>query len=375
MSDNGDGSGRVFMAHDTASTMDGLASDTAKITPAERDKVMKLGHAFVERVRHPTGSAEPIDGAWMFLNGRFAPAAGDTGTDSRVKELLRGAFGYPKSKSEPINVLLNSPGGSLDSAYSTALYLSAYAKELRVFVPGRAKSASTLLAIGADRLYLSAFGELGPLDTQIADPRNPATTVSALDCYQSVEYVRGFGFNTIIAALPQLVNATDRQIPVKDLLETAATFAIGAITPVLSTITALDLGGWGRSLKIGEQYALRLLQARSKDGDRAKAKAIARRLVYDYTHHPFPIDYNETERIGLDATLMPGAIYDEAIEIVRACNNKSFVGFLNKEFASVLAPEPEARPGGQEADGHVRGQREGHQAEVIRAGEYIPEPE
>jgi hypothetical protein len=371
MSDNGDASGQVFVTGYTASTVDGFGSDAVSITRAERDEVLELGEAFVEKVRHPTGSAEPIDGAWLLISGRFAPAAGDRGTEGRVRELLRAVFGYPQSKSEPINVLLNSPGGSLDSAYSTVLYLSAYAKELRVFVPGRAKSASTLLAIGADRLYLSAFGELGPLDTQIADPRNPATTVSALDCYQSVDYVRAFGFNTIIAALPQLVNATDRQIPVKDLLETATTFAIGAITPVLSTITALDLGAWGRSLRIGEQYARKLLEAKSQDGDHAKATAIARQLVYGYTHHPFPIDYYEAERIGLEATLMPGTIYDDAIKITQACNNKSFVGYLDKENASVRVAEPQARPGGHDTDDHVP--HEDHQADTTRPGEYIPE--
>jgi hypothetical protein len=371
MSDNG--SGHVFATQYTASAVDGLVSDTV-IRPDERDTVLKLGSAFVERVRRPTGSAEPIDGSWMLINGRFASPLGEMGTEGRVKELLRGAFGYPKSRTDPINVLLNSPGGSLDSAYSTVLYLSAYAKELRVFVPGRAKSASTLLAIGADRLYLSAFGELGPLDTQIADPRNPATTVSALDCYQSVDYVRAFGFNTIIAALPQLVKSTDRQIPVKDLLETASTFAIGAITPVMSTITALDLGGWGRSLRIGEQYARMLLAAKSKDGDVAQADRIARQLVYGYTHHPFPIDYNEAERIGLEVTRMSGAVYDEATEIVRACNNKSFVGFLNKEHAAVRAPEPAARPlGGHDPEGHDQRPREGHQADTTRPGEYVPE--
>lgn len=370
MSDNGDGSGQVFAPQYVASAVDGLASETASITPAERDKVLERGNAFVESVRRPAAPAESIDGPWLLINGRISGGPSETSTEGRVKELLRGAFGYPNGKSEPINVLLNSPGGNLDSAYSTALYLSVYAKELRVFVPGRAKSASTLLAIGADRLYLSAFGELGPLDTQIADPRNPATTVSALDCYQSVDYVRGFGFNTIIAALPQLVNSTDRQIPVKELLETASTFAIGAITPVLSTITALDLGGWGRSLRIGEQYARMLLQAKAKDGDHAKAKAIARQLVYGYTHHSFPIDYNEAERIRLEVTRMPGAVYDEAIKIVQACNNKSFVGFLNKEHASVRAPEPATSPlGGDDTNGQISGPREDNQADTTRPGE------
>jgi hypothetical protein len=273
---------------------------------------------------------------WLLINGRFV-SGGDKSTDNLIKEKLLGAFGYPEPEpsDRTLNVLLNSPGGSLDSAYATALYLAAYAKDLRVHVPSRAKSASTLLAIGADKVYLSAFGELGPLDTQIPDPRNPANTVSALDCYQSVDYVRDFGFNTITALLPQLVDSTERRIPVSDLLVTASTFAIGAISPVLSTITALDFGGWGRSLRIGEQYASKLLRSKTKDGDVARADRIAYQLVYGYTHHPFPIDYNEAERIGLDVAQMDGKTYGKAVEVLAACRHKSFVDFLSEEQVSV----------------------------------------
>jgi hypothetical protein len=218
-----------------------------------------------------------------------------------------------------------------------------------VHVPSRAKSASTLLAIGADKVYLSAFGELGPLDTQIPDPRNPANTVSALDCYQSVDYVRDFGFNTITSVLPQLVDATERRIPVSDLLAAASTFAIGAIQPVLSTITALDFGGWGRSLRIGEKYASKLLRAKTKDGDYVRADNIAYQLVYGYTHHPFPIDFHEAKRIGLDVEPMDGPTYDKAVEVLAACRHKSYVGFLSEDEAARTEHEDDLAP---ETAGH-----------------------
>lgn len=358
MSNDGNGSGRLFVDQNASAEDDRSQFDTTTITPTERAEVLARGAEFTKRVK----------GVWLLISGRFSSRAGERTTESRVKELLRGAFGYPQLNDSKltINVLLNSPGGNLDSAYSTVLYLSAYARELNVYVPSRAKSASTLVAIGADQLFLSAFGELGPLDTQIPDPRNPANTMSALDCYQSVDYVRGFGFNTIIAALPQLVHSTERRIPVKDLLETASTFAIGAITPVLSTITALDFGGWGRSLRVGEQYARMLLQA--KDVEYAKADRIARQLVYGYTHHPFPIDYNEAERIGLEVTKMRGDIYDEAAQIVNACNDKNFIGFLNEEQAAVVVADHEEH----DAAHHENGVVEEHAADTSRPREFLP---
>ena len=339
----------------------GSQFDSRKMTPAERDAVIKLGNKFVERVG---------GGVWLLISGRFSSGNGEESTEARIKEMLRCAFGYPKPKPNlTLNVLLNSPGGSLDSAYTTVLYLSAYAKDLRVYVPDRAKSASTLLAIGADKVYLSAFGELGPLDAQIPDPRNPANTVSALDCYQSVDYVSAFGFKTITKVLPQLVNATDRRVPVNYLLDTASKFALGSVTPSLQSVGALDFGGWGRSLMIGEYYARKLLEAKAKDGDRVRADRIAYQLVYGYAHHLFPIDYHEADRMGLSVVRMDKDVYDEAIKVVDACHKKDFVGFLSKpesdlEKKAVPRQAAGSVAAGQDSSGDGRADNEHLQADA-----------
>jgi len=330
-----------LFAHDAAYASEGGPySYTSRMTPTERSAVIALGNEFAAKV------AQEVEGVWILISGRFTSGNGEKSTENRVKEMMLAAFHYPK-QDEPgrmLNVLLDSPGGSLDSAYSTVLYLAAYAKQLNVYVPDRAKSASTLLAVGADRTYLSAFGELGPLDTQIPDPRNPANTVSALDCYQSVDYVRDFGFKTITAVLPQLIESTERRIPVNELLDRASTFALGSVDPMLHTVNALDFGGWGRSLRIGEHYARKLLLAKAKDGDHARAERIAHQLVYGYTHHTFPIDYREAKRIGLSVAQMGEHMHDEAIKVVEACHEKDFVGFLSKEQSNAVgAPDEAAR--------------------------------
>lgn len=341
------GSGHVLVDESAYALDTRSPHDPTTIMPVERDAVMKLGGDFARRV----------GGVWLLISGRFTTGRGERSTDNVIRELLRRAFGYPALDESDlsINVLLNSPGGSLDSAYATALYFSVYTKEFRVFVPSQAKSASTLFAIGSDKVYLSAFGQLGPLDTQIPDPRNPANTVSALDCYQSVDYVTNFGFKTMTSALPQLVDATERRIPVGDLLTTASKFAIDTISPVLRSVTALDFGGWGRSLKIGEQYARMLLRAKAKDGDFARADRIAHQLVYGYTHHRFPIDFYEAERIGLNVAQMEPDLYDEAVGVVDACHGKSFVGFLSDAEVAAAGPATDLGHGH-----HVGGRRQDH---------------
>jgi len=181
---------------------------------------------------------------------------------------------------------------------------------------------------------MSPFSELGPLDTQIRDPRNPTDYVSALDCYQSVDYVRDFGFGTLNQALKQLAFSTQGRIPLVDLVNTAADFAATVITPMITQVKALDLGAWGRSLKIGEKYA-QILLARVDPTDTARTERIARRLVYGYTHHRFPIDIIEAEDVGLKPELMSPEQYESAFEIVSACeDNEVFVDFVNEREES-----------------------------------------
>lgn len=325
-----------------------------ELAQEERDAVIAAGREFAKEI----GDQDPC----LVIAGQFTPLVRATRlAENQVMKNCMDAFGYPDGKMPRINVLLDSPGGSLDSAYKIVRYLTCYTSELNVHVPRRAKSASTLLALGAKHIYLSQFGELGPLDTQIFDPRNPVTYVSALDCYQSVDYVRMFGVNAMSKALRQLSADAGGQIPLKDLLGTASAFATGAISPMLTGIRALDFGAWGRSLKIGERYAQILLEDNhTKD----EAGRISDRLVYSYTHHLFPIDHREARAIGLPAELMSDRAYHAGLDVVEKCNNSAFIGFVSPrelkslektQAAEKSAGSDEALPGTAGAghqDGH-----------------------
>src|SRR6266516_595375 len=251
-----------------------------EIDSGQRTKIHALGRKFAEL----TGGAPCL----LLIGRLIGPDDPGSSTERRVQRSCQERFGFPKSPpEETINVILDSTGGPLDSAFRIILYLSRYAEYLKVYVPRKAKSASTLIAVGASKIFMSPFSELGPLDTQIRDPRNPTDYVSALDCYQSVDYVRDFGFGTLNQALKQLAFSTQGRIPLIDLVNTAAEFASTVITPMITQVKTLDLGGWGRSLKIGEKYAQTLL-ARVDPTDNVRTERIARRLVYGYTHHRFP---------------------------------------------------------------------------------------
>ncbi|MFI8461822.1 hypothetical protein [Kitasatospora sp. NPDC085464] len=304
-----------------------------EMTETERERVVDEGNKFSK------DSGE----AWLLISGKLTSEDGEgqESTDIEIRESLRAAFGNPKEdkaeNTKALNLIVDSYGGNLDSAYSTVLYLCSYTNHLRVHVPRKAKSASTLFAIGAHSLVMSEFAELGPLDTQLPDPRNAATYVSALDCYQSVDYVRTFGINTMIEVLKKLLEETDRRVPVGDLLDRASRFALGSIEPMMQKVSALDFGAWGRSLRIGENYAKKLLELRDGESDAERIDAIAHRLVYGYTHHLFPIDHHEARDIGLAVERMGDEQYDGMMQIVRACQDKDFAGFVSGPESKLVA--------------------------------------
>jgi hypothetical protein len=313
-----------------------------EIDPVQRRKIQEEGRRFIEL----TGG-----GTCLVLIGRLI-GVGDSGmsTERRVQIACQERFGFPKPEpEETINVILDSTGGPLDTAFRTALYLSRYAANLNIYVPRKAKSASTLIAVAGSSIVMSPFGELGPLDTQIRDPRNPTDYISALDCYQSVDYVREFGFSTLSQALKQLAAVTQGKLLLTDSLDAAAQFAIGSITPMLSQTRSLDFGAWGRSLKMGQRYA-QILISRAAELEQGKAEQIAERLVYGYTHHFFPIDVTEAREIGLNPREMAEDVYQSAIDIVTTCNNNQiciefvdqFAGTAEQNGASAVGTVPEA---------------------------------
>lgn len=72
-------------------------------------------------------------------------------------------------KGSNIDLLIHSGGGDVDAADKLINLVRSKLGNgsLRVIVPDMAKSAATLMAIGADRILMSDSSELGPIDPQI----------------------------------------------------------------------------------------------------------------------------------------------------------------------------------------------------------------
>lgn len=73
--------------------------------------------------------------------------------------------------SKKVCLILQSPGGDGDTAEKMlGLFRDTFNEDFRVIIPQYAKSAATMIAVGADRIIMSDASELGPIDPQVGVP-------------------------------------------------------------------------------------------------------------------------------------------------------------------------------------------------------------
>jgi hypothetical protein len=68
---------------------------------------------------------------------------------------------------DQLNLIINGPGGDGTVAEKIIQLCRSHCGQFRVLVPNRAKSAATIVALGADEIVMGYCSELGPIDAQV----------------------------------------------------------------------------------------------------------------------------------------------------------------------------------------------------------------
>ena len=89
-----------------------------------------------------------------------------------IQDILR------ESDKKQIDIYLETPGGSGESAEEIARFLHSKFEEVNFVIAGEAKSAGTILALCAHNIYMCSTGSLGPIDAQVKIGRS---VISAYD--------------------------------------------------------------------------------------------------------------------------------------------------------------------------------------------------
>src|SRR5579864_4048267 len=90
-----------------------------------------------------------------------------------------------RKEAKPLYLLIHSGGGKIEPAYLISKCCKSYSgKGFVVSVPRFAKSAATLLALGADEIHMGVVSELGPIDPQVGN-------YPALGLGSAISYIAG----------------------------------------------------------------------------------------------------------------------------------------------------------------------------------------
>lgn len=185
-------------------------------------------------------------------------------------------------------LLLITYGGNPHCAYRLARTLQRRYKKIIACVPGRCASGGTLIVLAANKLVMSEFGALGPIDIQVPKSDELFEWTSGLTVGATIQALRSEAQATFREILFGLKDPSSGQITLRTAMETAATLTTGMFGPMFAQIDPMRLGEDGRSTRIMEEYGERLANV----GENTKENTI-RKLVAGYPSHTFEIDREE----------------------------------------------------------------------------------
>lgn len=174
---------------------------------------------------------------------------------------------------EHLDVILHSTGGDIHEAYDIIKLCRQYTEgEVTVFVPMRAMSAATLIALGADQVILTKIGKLGPLDPQIPHPERG-------------NFVPVRSITDIPDVLEEALAPTTGDVSVKEKGD-------AIVKPIAKQVDPYYLTQHDKTADLAREYGRKLLSRRNISDTRAK-----RCLDYliEYPTHSYSVDLHEIQ--------------------------------------------------------------------------------
>ena len=205
-----------------------------------------------------------------------------------------------------IDMIILSGGGYPHPAYQMVNIIRSRCKKLKAVIPLYAKSAATLMTLGADEIIMGAQSELGPLDMQMQHPLIENLHISALEGYypflQLYSKVSTEFFPIALQLADQIIQRT--AIKREDAVDIAVNTAINYITPIVSQINPTIVNMCYRALATGEVYAYNFLyrymfRDKPENEKLLLATQTAHTLVWGFQNHGQVITRDDAKLLNL----------------------------------------------------------------------------
>lgn len=186
-----------------------------------------------------------------------------------------------------IDLILHSYGGAVDTPYKVVLLIREFCDEFAVIVPLVAKSAASMLILGADEVVMGPISELGPIDPLVKHPVYKDLLIPVQAVWHCLDYLQR-----------SISNCSD--------LEVAALI----VTPLLNMLDPWLIGDYEKTIKASRQYAETLLSRYMLKDHLDQVPAVTQALTEGYFSHGYPIGHREAKALGLKVTQAQGELWD-----------------------------------------------------------------
>lgn len=189
-------------------------------------------------------------------------------------------------------LILTTNGGLANSAFQIARFFQNQYEEFLICIPSVCKSAGTLLAIGASRLIMGPFSELGPLDVQLYERDEIFSRKSGLLSHSAFDALKQESFALYEHFLLSIKARSGDNISFPVASSVAGEMAAGLMAPIFEQISPNVLGSDYRDLQVAIHYGERLA---AYSGNISSGGV--RFLTENYPSHDFIIDKQEADEL------------------------------------------------------------------------------
>lgn len=199
-------------------------------------------------------------------------------------------------KTERIDLFLHSYGGAVDTPYKVVTLIREFCDHFGVIVPFVAKSAASMIAIGADEIVMGPVSELGPIDPLVKHPLYKELWIPV----QAIRYCLEF---------------IQRSVQANPEPDTAAL----VLSPIINKLDPWIVGDYEQAIKASKQYAYQLLSSFMFKDKPEKIEGVTKALVEGYFSHGYPIGRREAkEELGLNIVEATGELWNIIWELYNA---------------------------------------------------------
>ncbi len=224
-----------------------------------------------------------------------------------------------KTECKKLYLLINSPGGLVQSSYKVARAIRNSFEEIVVFVPHIAASGGTLVALAGNEIVMGLMSQLTPLDPQ-KDIGNKFISAQSI--------VRGFDF----------VTEFFRKVSPEDAPYTFRVLA--------EKFDAVDVDEALSIMNMMKRYITEILEKSGYSTN--KCESISEGLVTGFYDHGEVITYEKAKKLGLN--VVEPSKYPDVWPVFREWLGKYLLRSADKHIIRYIIPKPQSEGGKNDGD-------------------------